>query len=241
MTKRFASVLLAGAALSSCASVGPIGGAPGITVVSTTVMPAPSGTDPAKADRTYRVGGRDRLLVDVVGFDNLRAREIETSGDGEISVPMAGRISAIGMTLGELEQKVRTNLQQAHVRDPQVGINLVELRSRLVTVNGSVRRPGSYPVLGRMTLMQSVASAEGATEFARMSDVVVFRTVQGRKMVALYNLGAIQRGIYDDPDIFEGDIVVVGESSGRRLFQQIVQASALITTPLVAILNNTKL
>lgn len=238
MIKRLLPVLLAGAALSGCASVGPIGGAPGITVVSTSVMPAPSGADPATVDRTYRIGGRDKLLVDVVGFENLRGREIETNGDGEISIPMAGRIPAMGLTLGELEQRVRTQLQQAHVRDPQVGINVIEVRSRVVTVDGSVRRPGSYPVVGRMTLMQAVASAEGVTEFARVSDVVVFRTVQGRKMVALYNLGAIRRGMYDDPDIFEGDIVVVGESSGRRLFQQIVQASTLITTPLVAVLTN---
>lgn len=238
MIKKFIPILLAGAALSGCASVQPVGGAPGITVVSTTVMPAPSGADPATVDRTYRVGGRDKLLVDVVGIQNLTAREIETSSDGEISIPMAGRIPAFGLTLNELEQRVRTQLQRAYVRDPQVGINVIEVRSRLVTVDGSVRRPGSYPVLGRMTLMQAVASAEGATEFARLSDVVVFRTVAGRKMVALYNLGAIRRGMYEDPDIFEGDVVVVGESTGRRLFQQIVQAGALITSPLVAVLSN---
>ena len=53
---------------------------------------------------------------------------------------------------------------------------------------------------------------------------------------ALYNLGAIRRGAYDDPPLFANDVVVVGESQGRRLFQSIVQAGALVTAPIVALL-----
>src|SRR3546814_11564188 len=72
--------------------------------------------------------------------------------------------------------------------------------------------------------MQAVARAEGTGEFAKLSDVVIFRTVGADQMVALYDLGAIRRGAYGDPEIFSGDVIVVGEARGRRMFQQIVQA-----------------
>jgi polysaccharide export outer membrane protein len=78
-----------------------------------------------------------------------------------------------------------------------------------------------------------VANAKGASEFARLDDVVVFRSVNGRPMAALYNLGAIRRGIYPDPKIYANDIVVVGDSKARRMFQQFLQIAPLLTTPVV--------
>ncbi len=88
-----------------------------------------------------------------------------------------------------------------------------------------------------MTLQTAVAQAKGLTEFAKLDDVVVFRTVQDRQMVALYNLGAIRRGAYGDPPIFAGDVVVVGESEGRRMFQRVAQVGSLVLTPIIALLN----
>jgi polysaccharide export outer membrane protein len=87
-----------------------------------------------------------------------------------------------------------------------------------------------------MTLMRAIATARGVTEFARMDDVVIFRTVGSRDMAALYNLGAIRRGSYPDPEIFAGDIVVVGDSPARRLFRDVLQASPLFLTPIIAVL-----
>ncbi|MBC7042118.1 polysaccharide export protein, partial [Salmonella enterica subsp. enterica serovar Enteritidis] len=79
-----------------------------------------------------------------------------------------------------------------------------------------------YPVNGRMTLMRAVATAKGTTEFAKLDDVVIFRTVNGQKMAALYNLKAIRQGAYDDPEVFANDVVVVGDSPARRLFKDIL-------------------
>jgi polysaccharide biosynthesis/export protein len=238
MSVRVLAAAMAMMLAAACGGPKPLGGSSAITVIEATELPAPNGGRVGDADLRFKVGSNDRLMVDVAGFDELRAREFVTSSDGELSLPLAGRISADGLTLGELERKLVERLRANFVRDPKVSVNVIEARSRRVTVDGSVKEPGSFPVLGRMTLMQSVASAKGVTEFAKLDDVVIFRTVGDKRMVALFNLGAIRRGMYEDPVVFPGDIVVVGESSGRRLFQNLVQASALISTPLVAILNS---
>ncbi|MBN9927011.1 polysaccharide export protein, partial [Listeria monocytogenes] len=77
------------------------------------------------------------------------------------------------------------------------------------------------PVTNQMTLVRAIASAKGLTEFAKIDDVVILRTVNGNKMAGLYNLSAIRRGGYDDPPIYANDVIVVGDSSQRRLFRDL--------------------
>jgi polysaccharide biosynthesis/export protein len=124
------------------------------------------------------------------------------------------------------------------MRDPRVSVNVLEMHSQLVTVDGQVTEPGMFPVTGDMTLMRAIARARGTTEFARLQDVVVFRTVGDQHMAALYNLEAIRRGLYPDPAVYPNDLVVVGDSPARRMFRDIIQASGLIVTPIVALLQN---
>ena len=126
-----------------------------------------------------------------------------------------------------------SRLRGRFVRNPQVTVNLVETISQTVTVDGQVNRPGIYPVVGRFTLMRAVATAAGTSEYARLDDVIVFRDVDGQTYAGLYNLGAIRRGNYEDPEIFANDIVIVGDSPQRRMFEDILAAAPLLTTPLV--------
>jgi len=74
------------------------------------------------------------------------------------------------------------------------------------------------------------------SEFARQNEVVILRTVQGRKMAGLYDVDAIRRGAYDDPAIFANDVIVVGDSPQRRLFRDFVSLSPIVAAPLIAIL-----
>jgi polysaccharide biosynthesis/export protein len=91
--------------------------------------------------------------------------------------------------------------------------------------------------MGKMTLQRAVARAGGTTEFAKLDDVVVFRTVEGKQYAGLYNLQAIRRGNYADPEIFANDVIIVGDSPARRRFRDFLQAAPLLTSPLVLLTN----
>ncbi|MEQ1509326.1 MAG: polysaccharide biosynthesis/export family protein [Sphingopyxis sp.] len=211
------------------------GGAQDVAVIEASALPLPVGITEG-GDRPFHIGANDELLIDVVGFADLTARRIRTDANGSLSVPIAGPISAMGLTPRELENAITQQMREAHVRNPVVSVNVSEVRSQLITVDGQVKEPGIFPVIGRMSLMQAVARAKGLTETARLEDVVVFRTVGDERMVALYNLQAIRRGNYADPEVFANDVVVVGDSSGRRLFQNILQVGAILAGPIVAII-----
>ena len=184
-------------------------------------------------NRPYLIGPFDKLIIDVFGIEELSKKEVQTDASGRISFPLAGIIEAAGKTPGQVEREIENRLRDKFVRNPQVTVNLKETVSQVVTVDGEVKEPGLYPVLGRMTLIRAIATAKGTTEFAKLSDVIIFRTVNGQKMAGIYNLKSIRQGYYQDPDIFANDVIVVGDSVQRRIFKDILQASPLITTPLL--------
>ena len=182
-------------------------------------MPEPTRLDLFEQNRPYLIGPFDKLMIDVFGIEELSKQEVQTDAGGRISFPLAGIMEAAGKTPGELEEEIEGRLRGQYVRDPQVTVNLKETVSQVITIDGQVREPGLYPVIGKMTLMRAVAVAKGTAEFAKLDDVVIFRTVNGQKMAALYNLKAIRRGFYNDPEVFANDVVVVGDSQARRLFK----------------------
>lgn len=214
--------------LAACASGPKTLGGPTVTVVDSTELPAPSGVGSA-----YLIGPYDKLEIDVWGIEDLADREIQVDASGLASFPMVGVFQAGGRSLAEVQQHLTAELRRAHVLNPIVSVNMKEMTSQQFSIDGEVTRPGIYPITGEMSLMRAVARAEGASEFAKLDDVVVFRTVNGQRYAALYNLRAIRRGNYSDPVIYANDIVMVGDSAGRRLFEDIVDFLPLLTTPLI--------
>lgn len=227
-------VLLAvGALVAGCAGPAKVGGAPNIEVIDAKEMPAPDRTDVVAMDRPYIVGPFDKLTIDVFGIEELSNRKVQVDTSGRISFPLIGVVSVGGKTPGEIETLLQERLASSYVRNPQVSVNLEQTVSQVVTVEGQVKKPGLFPVVGRLTLLRAVALAGGTDEFAKLNEVVVFRTVKGEQYAALYSLKAIRVGAYSDPEIYANDVVVVGESEARRTFKDILQVVPLLTTPLI--------
>lgn len=230
---RFAPAVLAISCLTACANDPKLGdGKEPLAVIQKAELPPPSGADLVAATTPYRIGPLDKLSINVFGVPDLSGT-LQTDAAGNLSMPLIGSVDASGATPNELATKIATLLRAHYVRDPQVTVNLEETTSQVFTVDGDVTQPGSYPVVGGMSLMRAVAAAKGLAEFARLEDVVVFRTVDGKPLAALYNLGAIRRGLYTDPKIYANDVIVVGDSKARRAFQQFIQITPLLTTPLI--------
>jgi polysaccharide export outer membrane protein len=229
-------LLLTVLVLPSCASPG-LTDTGNVAIVSFDALPPPSVTDLTDGQRPHYVGPFDEISVDVLGLPEL-SRQVRVDASGHVALPLAGSIDVTAKSPEELAVIIEQRLRDSYVKDPRVTVAVTETVSQTLTVDGEVRSPGNYPVIGRMTLMRAVASAQGTTDIAQTSHVVVFRQVNGQQMAALYDLRAIRLGAYRDPQVYINDVVVVGESNARRLFPQILQAAGLLMTPLVTVLNN---
>ncbi|MEG8028210.1 polysaccharide biosynthesis/export family protein [Sphingomonas aerolata] len=222
-------------ALSACASDEHIVSTAQLTVVDTAQgLPVPTRQDLTAADRPSLIGPLDTIQVDVFNIPDL-TRELQVDASGRIAMPLIGAVDARGKTAAELGQAIEAALRGRYVRKPEVTVNIKSSVSQVVTIDGQVVEPGLYPVTNQMTLIRAIASAKGFSEFAKQDDVVILRTVNGRRMAGLYNVAAIQRGAYEDPAIYANDVVVVGDSPQRRMFRDIVSVAPLLAAPLVAL------
>lgn len=211
--------------------------APRIQSATAGDLPAPSLIDQRGAsERRFVIGPLDRLIIDVFGIEEMRQREVQADASGRILFPLIGEVQVAGKTPGEVAAFIRSRLRGEYIRDPQVTVNLRETVSQIFTVDGEVRDPGSYPMVGRMSLLKAVAAAKGTTESARQSRVLVFRTVNGQRLAGLYDLRAIRQGVYGDPEIYVNDIIVVGDDPARRLLATALGVIPVVTTPLILLL-----
>lgn len=231
-----ASVLLAAGLLAGCAGRPPIRSTPDLTVLNDTALPTPTRPDLVAPDRAALIGPLDTLRVNVFNVKPLSG-ELTVDASGRIVMPLIGEVDARGKTPLELSRDIADRLRGRYVKNPDVTINIRKSVSQSVTVDGEVEKPGQYPVTNQTTLLRAIADAEGVSEFAKLDDVVILRTVDNRRMAGLYNLAAIRRGAYPDPAVFANDVIVVGDSPFRRLFRDIVSTAPLIAAPLVAVIN----
>jgi len=200
-------------------------------------MPAPTSADLQASDRPYRVGPFDKLTIDVFGSEELSDKEVQVDASGRITFPLVGTVEVAGKTPGEVSIVLQDLFRGRFIKNPQVSVNLKEIVSQTVTIGGEVKKPGVYPIVGKMTLMTAIASAEGWTDISSRSSVAVFRTVGGKDYAALFNVKAIQKGTYPDPEIYASDVVMVGDSQGRKIWKDFLAATPLLA-PLVYVLTN---
>lgn len=232
MRMQIVPAVIAATLLAGCGSSKFVG-RPGLNYVSAEAMPAPTREDLVVPSRPYAIGPSDQISIDVFGVPEV-SRAVTVDLTGQISLPLAGTIKASGLTAPELAEVVTERLRGT-VRDPRVTVNVTNAANQVVTVDGAVSAPGVYPVTGRMSLMRAITRAQGTTEFSKENHVVVFRRAGGADYATLYDLRAIRAGAYADPEIFSNDVIVVGESQARRIFKDVLAASSLITTPIIAL------
>lgn len=216
--KQYYLVGVAAACLSACAS--PTLDSSSSAVSVSRALPPPDSTTSTLDFSNYRIGPRDELSVEVFGAPELK-RESEVDAAGNLALPLVGTVVAGGKTPREVGDAIADRLRGRYIKDPQVTVNIKKASGQTVTIDGAVREPGVYPVIGRMTLQQAIASAKGAGDLANLNSVIVFRTVNNQRMAALFSLKEIRAGRLIDPQIYGNDIVVVGENATRRFFKDL--------------------
>lgn len=225
MTTLWRHVILFGAAvlIVSCATDRQIGLAPEIEVTALEELPPPRG------EISYVVGPQEKLEIEVVGAESLSGTYL-TDIDGRLAFPLIGVVDLEGRTPSEASVLIADRLRGRYLLDPQVRVIPEEFPVPSISVGGQVKKPGSYPAVGRQTLLRVVNQAEGLTEFAKEDDVLIMRSVDNQQYIGVYNIRAIRRGNYADPQLYPNDIVMVGDSPERRRLITLLQVLPPILT-----------
>lgn len=186
-------------------------------------------TEPTHGD--YVIGPEDKLRIRVFEVQELSSDEEQVDANGQIQLPLIGRLTAAGKTAGQLEDEIARRLGDKYLQSPQVSVAVEESASQKVTVEGDVKNAGVFQMRGNTTLMQAIAMAGGMGETANYHKVAVIRTINGAPRAQVCDFALIKDGRSPDPMLQGNDVVVVDGSAAKTAWSQIVK-----TLPLFAFL-----
>jgi polysaccharide export outer membrane protein len=126
--------------------------------------------------KTYRLGPGDKVRILVYGateYTSGASNEFAVNGDGVVSLPLIGDVSAAGKTESELQEQIVSRLQDGYYKDPKVSLEIISYRPFYIL--GEVSRPGAYAYTTGLTIYGAVATAGGFTYRANKHKVYIKR------------------------------------------------------------------
>ncbi|MDR3764888.1 MAG: polysaccharide biosynthesis/export family protein [Acidobacteriota bacterium] len=130
-------------------------------------IPAPVSND------QYQIGKDDILSISVWREPEL-TRLVAVRSDGKISLPLVGEMDAAGKTPLALQNDLAKLLDQ-YMKSPVVSVAVQDARSQRFSIIGEVMRPGFYPLVKPLTVLDALALAGGFREFAKTEKMFVLR------------------------------------------------------------------
>jgi polysaccharide export outer membrane protein len=160
-------------------------------------------------DSTYKIGPQDVLRIDVWKEPDI-SRVVPVRPDGKVTLPLLNDVQAAGLTPQQLANSIATGLKK-FITSPQVTVGVTEINSRRIFITGEVTRPGAYPLLPNMTVLQGLSSAGGFTQFAREKKIYILRMEEGRQVKYPFNYKDAVSGKHTEQNIIlqGGDQIVV--------------------------------
>ena len=127
------------------------------------------------ASSNYQVGPENALQIDVYyGKNEKISQKVRVSAGGIIQFPLIGEVPVAGLTVSEVQEKLRQLLEKDYLVNPQVTVFIEEYST--VSIVGEIKKPGVYPIKGRLTVVELISLAEGFSKIAAPNKVKVVRT-----------------------------------------------------------------
>jgi len=174
--------------------------------VDTTTPNAPENPDSSStastADPNYILGPEDVIEIEVFDVPELK-KTVRVAADGQIALPLIGRVQASGLTAEQLRQALAEKWGEDYLQDPQVTVFVKEFVAKPVSVIGAVEKPGLYPLTGQRTLIEMLSMAGG---FGKKSTSPAGRTVMITRKSGFKDLQTVPGMHVRGPDQIEIDL-----------------------------------
>ena len=169
----------------------------------------PATAQPSDALSGYQVQPGDLLTVTVWKETDLTG-DVLVRPDFGLSFPLVGDLDARGKTVDQLRQEISERLKK-YIPSPVVTVATKVLAGNHIYVVGKVQRPGEYPVVRNVDVMQALSLAGGATPFAAVNDIIVLRRESAGQIVLHFQYNDVARGrdLRQNVVLQPGDTVVV--------------------------------
>ena len=128
--------------------------------------------------------------------------------NGEIKLPVLGKMKVAGMTRWEVQEKIKSELKSRELLKDMVVT--VEFRNFKISILGEVKNPGSYSIEGdKVNVLEAISMAGDLTIYGLRDQVYVIRTV--------YRLNLKSAEVFQSPAYYlkQNDVVYVQPNKVR--------------------------
>jgi len=132
----------------------------------------------------YILGPDDEILIRGIEAPETSERPekadkpVLIGANGNITLPLIGRVKAGGLTVEQLEGELATRYKE-FIQEPQISVTVTEFRSQPVTVFGAVTKPGVIQLRGPKSLYEVLSMAGGPRETAGSTITISRRRENG--------------------------------------------------------------
>jgi polysaccharide export outer membrane protein len=170
---------------------------------------AATGAQNPQSAGSYQVQPGDILTVTVWKETDLTG-DVLVRPDFGLSFALVGDLDARGKTVDQLRVEITERLKK-YIPSPVVTVATKAVAGNHIYVVGKVQRPGEYPVVRNVDVMQALSLAGGATPFAALNDIIVLRRESAGQIVLHFQYNDVARGreLGQNVVLQPGDTVVV--------------------------------
>ncbi len=118
----------------------------------------------------YKLGTGDEVKITVFGEPDLSGTFV-VDGQGTITMSLIGQVEVVNLSVTETSRTLEQRLKDGWLRDPKVTAELV--KGRPYYILGEVNKPGEYPFVSGLTVMNAIASAGDFTYRADKGRILV--------------------------------------------------------------------
>ncbi len=170
--------------------------------------------------QTPKVRAGDAVTVTIRGVPDQESARVsgvyKVDQNGElVGLPYIDdyRINAIGLTEGQLAQKIAGAYRDAQVYTKATITAIVDqpVMQRTVTLGGKINKPGPVAYREGMSIYEAVMAAGGPTRFGSLKKVILMRSGGVTKT---FN---IEKDEYKTVTLLPGDTIEIGEKGAFEL------------------------
>lgn len=157
----------------------------------------------------YIIGPGDVLDISVWKEMDL-TKLVTVLPDGKISFPLIGEITAEGLTVKQLKEKLKEKIVR-YVPHPNLSVAIHKVNSLRIYVIGKVNDPGRFELQTNLNVLQALATAGGLNPFARKNKIKIFRESRDGTKIFEFRYADVIEGKHLEQNIRlqRGDVIVV--------------------------------
>lgn len=147
-------------------------------------------------------------------IDLLKVQGYLVAPEESIVLPILGKISTAGLSITDLETKIKTELEKGgHLVNPTVAIRILNAK---VTVLGEVKSPGTYPFLEQsLSVPQALGYAGDLTINGKRNDILLIRESEGKRTITHIDLTTANWMNNPEYQIRQNDVLVVNPNNAK--------------------------